>query len=48
MSGSVPQIEIRKLPAAKVMIISSSWHLDICNDLIAGAQRAIEKLQWLQ
>lgn len=42
MTGSVPQIEIRKLPAAKVMIISSSWHLDICNDLIAGAQRALE------
>ena len=43
MTGSVPQIDIRKLPAAKVMIISSSWHLEICNDLVAGAQRALEK-----
>lgn len=43
MIGSVPKIEIRKLPAAKVAIISSAWHLDICNDLIAGAKRALEK-----
>ena len=43
MTGSVPQIEIRKLPSAKVMIISSSWHLDICNDLVVGAKRALEK-----
>jgi 6,7-dimethyl-8-ribityllumazine synthase len=43
MSGAVPQIEIKKLPSAKVMIISSSWHLDICDDLISGAKRALEK-----
>jgi 6,7-dimethyl-8-ribityllumazine synthase len=43
MSGAVPQIEIKKLPKAKVMIISSSWHLDICDDLISGAKRALEK-----
>ena len=43
MSGAVPQIEIKKLPDAKVMIISSSWHLDICDDLISGAKRALEK-----
>ena len=43
MSGAVPQIEIKKLPNAKVMIISSSWHLDICDDLISGAKRALEK-----
>ena len=43
MSGAVPQIEIRDLPSAKVMIISSSWHLDICDDLIAGAKRALAK-----
>jgi 6,7-dimethyl-8-ribityllumazine synthase len=30
------------LPKARVAIISSSWHLDICNDLIAGAQRALK------
>jgi 6,7-dimethyl-8-ribityllumazine synthase len=43
MSGAVPQIEIKKLPKAKVMIISSSWHLGICDDLIAGAKRALDK-----
>ena len=25
------------------MIISSSWHLDICDDLISSAKRALEK-----
>jgi 6,7-dimethyl-8-ribityllumazine synthase len=29
------------LPHAKVAIISSSWHIDLCNDLISGAQRAL-------
>jgi 6,7-dimethyl-8-ribityllumazine synthase len=43
MSGAVPKIEIKQLPKAKVMIISSSWHLDICDDLISGAKRALEK-----
>ena len=45
MAGQVPQIEVKKLPEAKVMIISSSWHLDICKDLIAGAQRALKEAQ---
>ena len=43
MSGAVPKIEIKQLPKAKVMIISSSWHLDICDELISGAKRALEK-----
>jgi 6,7-dimethyl-8-ribityllumazine synthase len=41
MAGHAPQLSIKPLPNAKVAIISSSWHLDICNDLIAGAQRAL-------
>jgi 6,7-dimethyl-8-ribityllumazine synthase len=41
MAGHSPKIEIPKSPKAQVAIISSSWHLDICNDLIAGAQRAL-------
>ena len=41
MSGNVPTIELPQLPKARVAIISSSWHLDICRDLIAGAQRAL-------
>jgi len=42
MAGHSPDIEVPQLPQAKVLIISSSWHLDICNDLIAGAKRALE------
>lgn len=41
MAGHAPEIAVPKLPNAKVAIISSSWHLDICNDLISGAQRAL-------
>ncbi|CAN2188331.1 RibH Riboflavin synthase beta-chain [Candidatus Nanopelagicaceae bacterium] len=42
MAGHAPEIEVPKFPKAKIAIISSSWHLDICNDLIAGATRALE------
>jgi 6,7-dimethyl-8-ribityllumazine synthase len=42
MSGNAPEIDLPQLPNARVAIISSSWHLDICNDLIAGAQRALK------
>ncbi len=41
MAASSPQIKVRSLPHVKVAIISSSWHLDLCNDLVAGAQRAL-------
>ena len=41
MSGNAPEIALPQLPNARVAIISSSWHLDICNDLVAGAQRAL-------
>lgn len=42
MSGSAPEIVLPQLPQARVAIISSSWHLDICNDLVAGANRALQ------
>jgi 6,7-dimethyl-8-ribityllumazine synthase len=45
MAGNAPTIEIKPLPQARVAIVSSSWHLDICNDLIAGAQRALSAAQ---
>ena len=45
MAGHAPTIGIKLLPGAKVAIISSSWHLDICNDLIAGAKRALTEAQ---
>ena len=42
MAGHAPDIEVPQAPHAKGAIISSSWHLDICNDLIAGAERALK------
>ena len=41
MSGKSPSIDLPQLPKARVAIISSSWHLEVCDDLIAGAQRAL-------
>jgi 6,7-dimethyl-8-ribityllumazine synthase len=43
MAGHAPDLSIPNLPKVKVAIISSSWHLDICNDLIAGATRALDE-----
>jgi 6,7-dimethyl-8-ribityllumazine synthase len=42
MSGNAPKIVLPQLPQVRVAIISSSWHVDICNDLIAGAKRALQ------
>ena len=42
MAGHAPEIAVPKFPNAKVAIISSSWHRDICDSLIAGATRALE------
>jgi len=41
MAGHAPEITVPKAPKARVAIISSSWHMDICNDLFVGAQRAL-------
>lgn len=45
MAGPGPALPVVKTPSAKIAIISSSWHLDICNDLIAGARRALEEAE---
>ena len=42
MAGKAPAIKVSQLPKAKVAIISSSWHPEICADLVAGAMRALE------
>jgi 6,7-dimethyl-8-ribityllumazine synthase len=42
MSGNATEIVLPQLPKARVAIISSSWHLDICNDLVTGAQRGLK------
>jgi len=41
MAGHAPEITIGKHPEAKVAIISSSWHPELCGDLINGAKRAL-------
>lgn len=40
MAGAAPQISIPQVPNAKVAIISASWHMDICGELVSGARRA--------
>jgi len=42
MSGNAPDIQLPQLPHARVAIISASWHLEICNDLVTSAQRALK------
>jgi len=42
MSGIAPDIQLPQLPHARVAIISASWHVEICSDLVAGAQRALK------
>lgn len=42
MAGQAPEIKVPQLPKAKIAIISSSWHPEICDDLVAGAMRALE------
>jgi 6,7-dimethyl-8-ribityllumazine synthase len=42
MAGQAPEIKAPQLPKAKIAIISSSWHPEICDDLVAGAMRALE------
>ena len=41
MAGHAPEIKVPQHPQAKVAIISSSWHPEICESLIAGARRAL-------
>ena len=39
MSGSAPSIKIEQRPNLKAIIISASWHPEICDALVAGAKR---------
>jgi 6,7-dimethyl-8-ribityllumazine synthase len=43
MLGAAPDILIKKMPDQKFAIISSSWHPEICDALIAGAKRALNE-----
>lgn len=39
MSNAAPTISIPQMPNLKAIIISASWHPEICNALVAGAKR---------
>lgn len=43
MIGASPKIEVRNLSGKRVGIVSSQWHPEICDALIAGAERAIKE-----
>lgn len=43
MIGASPKIEIRNLAGKKIGIVSSQWHPEICDALVAGATRAINE-----
>jgi 6,7-dimethyl-8-ribityllumazine synthase len=42
MSGAAPQVTLEAKPNARIAIISASWHMDVCAQLVAGARRACE------
>ena len=41
MAGIAPTINLGDLGKFKVAVISASWHQEICDALVAGAQRAL-------
>ncbi len=46
MSGEgAPQIAIPKLDNVRVAIVSSQWHMQICQALVDGARRACEEAE---
>lgn len=46
MSGEgAPVVEVPKIPGAKVAIVSSQWHIEICNALVAGAIRVCDSAE---
>ncbi|MEI7798300.1 MAG: 6,7-dimethyl-8-ribityllumazine synthase, partial [Actinomycetes bacterium] len=42
MAGNSPEVQIKKSPDLKVVVISASWHPEICQSLIDGAVRGFE------
>ena len=43
MSGIAPKLSVPKFPDAKFSIITARWHPEICDALVAGAQRALHE-----
>ena len=42
MSGAIPKISLGDMSGFKVAVVSASWHKEICDALIAGAERALQ------
>ena len=43
MIGASPKIEVQGLGSKKVAIVTSQWHPEICDALVAGAERALSE-----
>ena len=43
MSGASPKIKVGDLSNKRVAIVSAQWHPEICDALVAGAQRALRE-----
>ena len=43
MIGASPKIEVQGLASKKAAIVTSQWHPEICDALVAGAQRALSE-----
>ncbi len=43
MIGASPKIEVKGLASKKVAIVTSQWHPEICDALVAGAKRALKE-----
>lgn len=42
MVGQAPEISIPQVPHLKAVVISASWHPEICNALVSGAVRGFQ------
>lgn len=45
MSGLAPHISVPVLRSARIAIITATWHTEICDALVTGAQRALTQAQ---
>lgn len=43
MSGAAPKLAVVDRTGKKIAIVSSSWHPEICEALVAGAERALQE-----
>jgi 6,7-dimethyl-8-ribityllumazine synthase len=42
MAGNSPEVQIKSSPNLKAVVISASWHPDICQSLVDGAVRGFK------